>query len=192
MEKAKIVNRFDATNEGCLSIDFNGFNYLVIYGDYVNGGWFAIINHGVSGDLSYASDVFYNSESIGRALNNFKAGKQIAEVIAADAESKVNYKAMLDQNDFERLAKLLQEHECRTKSRILIDAVTGKLYFDVLSQGDECSLGDDELVLLWRSDLQPYERTAKRIRQEAERIMRLFYVENYTLSNLYTMMVHRR
>lgn len=103
MEKANIVNRFNATNEECLSIDFDGFNYLLIYGDYVNGGWFAIVNHGVSGDLSNATDVFYNSESIGRALNDFKAGKQIAEVIAyIDKQNQKEMKKEILKN-FEKL-----------------------------------------------------------------------------------------
>lgn len=63
------------------SINYNGFNYLVIHGKYVNGGFFCIVNHGVSGDMSDSGDTFYNSERIGHALNDYETGKVITEAI---------------------------------------------------------------------------------------------------------------
>ena len=66
-----------------VSVNYNGFNYLVIFGTHVNGGFFVIPNHGVCGELAEFNDVFYNYESIGRALDgDYKAGKAIASVIA--------------------------------------------------------------------------------------------------------------
>ena len=48
-----------------LSLNFDGLNYLVIYGSHVNGGFIAIPNVGLcveaSGD---PSDTFYNSEKL--------------------------------------------------------------------------------------------------------------------------------
>lgn len=66
-----------------LSIDYDGFNYLVIFGTHVNGGFFLILNHGVCGDLANYNDEFWNAESIGRALGgDYNTGKAIAHVIA--------------------------------------------------------------------------------------------------------------
>lgn len=65
-----------------VAIDFNGSNYLMIFGRYTNGGYFVITNHGVCGELSGSSDdVFYNEESISRTLNSESAGKALALVI---------------------------------------------------------------------------------------------------------------
>ena len=88
MKKANLVNEFEATANNELSIDYDGSNYLVIYGTHVNGGWFAIINHGVSGNLASFDDVYYNEEQIGMALNNYDAGHKIAIVIAAVEEHR--------------------------------------------------------------------------------------------------------
>ncbi|RHT97878.1 DUF6618 family protein, partial [Absiella sp. AM27-20] len=83
MKKANLLNKFEASASNELSIDYDGSNYLIIYGTHVNGGWFAIINHGVSGNLATFDDIHYNTEQIGMALNNYDAGNKIAVVIAA-------------------------------------------------------------------------------------------------------------
>lgn len=86
MKKANLINKFEATASNELSIDYDGSNYLIIYGTHENGGWFAIINHGVSGNLASFDDVYYNGDQIGMALNNYDTGEQIAIVIAAVEE----------------------------------------------------------------------------------------------------------
>lgn len=67
-----------------VSVDWNGHNFLVIYGKHVNGGFFSIPNWGVGGELSshFVSDVFGNTEYINRYLKNKKAAQQIAMAIA--------------------------------------------------------------------------------------------------------------
>lgn len=65
-----------------IGIDYNGYNYSVIFGKYVNGGFCSIPNWNVSCELSDFKDKFWNSESIGKVLKDKKAGKVIAEVIA--------------------------------------------------------------------------------------------------------------
>jgi len=65
-----------------ISVDYNGFSYVVIYGEHVNGGFFCIPNFQVGGELSSeTTDVLWNSESIGRALEDMEAGKAIARAI---------------------------------------------------------------------------------------------------------------
>ena len=83
MKENDLTYVYEATAREELSIDYEGSNYLVIYGTHINGGWFAIINHGVSGNLAGFDDVHYNEEQIGMALNNYDAGNKIAVVIAA-------------------------------------------------------------------------------------------------------------
>ena len=85
MNKSNVVAVYDASAQE-ISIDYNGFNYLVVFGEHVNGGYFAIINHGVCGDLAGLKDVGYNAESIGNAVKNYDIGKILALAIAAFAE----------------------------------------------------------------------------------------------------------
>lgn len=79
-----IQREFQTSNVREISVDWNGNNYLVIYGKHINGGFFSIPNWGVGGELSGSwNDTFYNGEVIGRALKSKKAGKAIANAIAA-------------------------------------------------------------------------------------------------------------
>ena len=51
------------------SIDCHGLNFLCILGQHVNGGFVAIVNWGVSAELSAAnSDLFYNRRNVLEAL----------------------------------------------------------------------------------------------------------------------------
>ena len=78
--------------DGCIEnvhhigIDYNGNYYSVIFGRYVNGGFFSIPNLGVGGELSYFSDAFWNGESLSRVLKSKRAAKVIALAIAEFAE----------------------------------------------------------------------------------------------------------
>ena len=63
-----------------LGIDYDGNYYSVIFGEYVNGGFFSIADF---------SDVFWNAESIGRSLKNNKTGKVIAEAIRDQMQNKI-------------------------------------------------------------------------------------------------------
>lgn len=65
-----------------IGIEYNGDYYGVIFGSYVNGGFFSIPAWNVGGELGTFDDVFWNTESIGRALKSKKAAKQIALAIA--------------------------------------------------------------------------------------------------------------
>lgn len=65
-----------------ISIDYDGYFYIVIFGRYINGEFFAIPNWNTGGELTTFNDVFWNTESITRALKKKKAAKQIALAIA--------------------------------------------------------------------------------------------------------------
>ena len=65
-----------------IGVDYNGNYYSVIFGEYVNGGFFSIPNWKCGGELATFDDVFWNAESIGRTLKSKRAAKAIAMAIA--------------------------------------------------------------------------------------------------------------
>ncbi len=65
-----------------IGIDYNGNYYSVIFGKYVNGGFFSIPNLGVGGELSHFNDTFWNEESLRRVLKSKRVAKVIAMAIA--------------------------------------------------------------------------------------------------------------
>lgn len=70
-----------------IGIEYNGNYYSVIFGKYVNGGFFSIPGWNVGGELGAFDDIFWNTESIGRSLKNKRAAKQIALAIAEHTRS---------------------------------------------------------------------------------------------------------
>lgn len=69
-----------------IGVDFNGNYYSIIFGKYVNGGFFSIPNWNCGGELATFDDVFWNTESIGRSLKSKRAAKAIAMAIADFSE----------------------------------------------------------------------------------------------------------
>ena len=69
-----------------IGVDFNGNYYSVIFGRYVNGGFFSIPNWNVGGELGEFSDTFWNEESLRRVLKSKKAAKAIAMAISEFAK----------------------------------------------------------------------------------------------------------
>lgn len=69
-----------------IGVDYAGNYYSVIFGSYINGGFFAITNWDCGGELSTFDDVFWNTESIYKSLKKKKAAKVIAQAIAKYTE----------------------------------------------------------------------------------------------------------
>ena len=69
-----------------IGVDYNGNYYSVIFGRYINGGFFSIPNWNVGGELGEFTDTFWNEESLSRVLKSKKAAKVIAMAIAEFAE----------------------------------------------------------------------------------------------------------
>jgi hypothetical protein len=65
-----------------ISINFDGNNYNVIFGKYINGGFFSIPNWHCGGELASFNDVFWNTESIYNSLKKKKVAEVIANAIA--------------------------------------------------------------------------------------------------------------
>lgn len=71
-----------------IGVDYNGNYYSVIFGKYVNGGFFSIPNWGVGGELGHLNDTFWNEESLSRVLKSKRAAKAIALAIAEFADQE--------------------------------------------------------------------------------------------------------
>ena len=69
-----------------ITIEYNGNSYSVIFGRYINGGFFSIPNWGVGGELGQFCDTFWNEESLCRVLKSKRAAKVIALAIAEFGE----------------------------------------------------------------------------------------------------------
>lgn len=65
-----------------IGISYDGNYYSVIFGEYVNGGFFSIPNWNCGGELTQFWDKSWNEESIYKALKRKKAAKVIAMAIA--------------------------------------------------------------------------------------------------------------
>lgn len=65
-----------------IGINHNGNYYSVIFGKYINGGFFSIPNWNCGGELAGFTDIFWNVESIHRSLKKKKVARVIAQAIA--------------------------------------------------------------------------------------------------------------
>lgn len=75
--KANVVCEF--------TVETDGFSYLVIYGNHVNGSFCAIPNHGIACEMSAPSDTFYNYESLKHQGISEHDAKAIAAAIRETA-----------------------------------------------------------------------------------------------------------
>lgn len=83
------MKEFDITARE-ISIETHGLSFLCAFGTHINGGWCAIINYGVSCELSsFKDDVSSNAAEIAHALANCpydhknflpKDGKEISAI----------------------------------------------------------------------------------------------------------------
>lgn len=80
--KAEVKKTYKADAKEELSIDYNGFNYLIIIGEHINGWFIAIPNWNVCTEAGNPIDNYYNSEKLTNALNDLNAGVALADCIA--------------------------------------------------------------------------------------------------------------
>lgn len=81
------------------SMDYNGFNYLVIYGHHINGGFIAVPNWQICTEAAAPEDVFYNTESLSRVLDSPETAKAIAQAIREHAKELCPTDTHYEQNE---------------------------------------------------------------------------------------------
>lgn len=84
----EIVARNDIAVFFEISVNADGFNFIVIYGVHSAGGWCAIPNHGIACEMSTPSDVFYNAEALTRHGLSAKAARGVAHAIRDISEKE--------------------------------------------------------------------------------------------------------
>lgn len=87
--KAEIQSDYGVFGVHEISVDWNGFNFLVIYGQHVNGWFIAIPNWNVCVESAEPTDESYNEEKLTKPFNNITA-KAIAEAIKEHWEGLQN------------------------------------------------------------------------------------------------------
>lgn len=94
---AKIQTEYSATSRE-LSVATHGLSFLCIVGHHINGAYIAIINFGISAELSALNDTLYNTNRIYEALNisndswlpkSQESRRKIAEEIAQAINSYI-------------------------------------------------------------------------------------------------------
>lgn len=65
-----------------VSVNYNGCNYLVIFGRHVNGWYIAIPNWGKCVEAANPEDIFYNTERLSEVFES-ETAEALARTIAA-------------------------------------------------------------------------------------------------------------
>ena len=84
-ETAVIQAAYEVSDTHEISMNYDGWNYLVIFGHHINGGFIAIVNHGICCEASSPDSIDYNMERLARAGMTKKHAREIATAIAAYA-----------------------------------------------------------------------------------------------------------
>lgn len=83
----KIRNTYEVTKAREISVDWNGFNFLIIYGKHKNGWFIAIPNWNKCTEAGEPSSVDYNAEKLARTCMQEGAPMYLAQAIAEHWES---------------------------------------------------------------------------------------------------------
>lgn len=83
----KIKSTYEVTQAKEFSIDWNGFNFLIIYGHHINGWFIAIPNWNVCTEIGELSDVAYNATKIAQTHIHNIAPMYLAQAIAEHWEN---------------------------------------------------------------------------------------------------------
>ncbi|MCM1536086.1 MAG: hypothetical protein NC126_09235 [Clostridium sp.] len=86
-EKYQIQKTYEVTQTQEVSIDYDGNNFLVIYGHHINGWFIAIPNWYVCVEASDPTDDFYNAEKLARAIEIPGAPHALAQAVREHWES---------------------------------------------------------------------------------------------------------
>ena len=72
-----------------VSVDWNGWNFLVIYGVHINGWFIAIPNWHICIEATEPSDVYYNISKLSEAFNDSAKGEVVAMAVKEHWEENV-------------------------------------------------------------------------------------------------------
>lgn len=76
-----IQTTYKVSNTHEISVDYQGANYLIIYGKHINGWFIACPNWQFCTEAASPDDVFYNTEKLSRVIEDEQTACAIAEAI---------------------------------------------------------------------------------------------------------------
>lgn len=79
---AKIRTSYEVSETHEISVDCNGFNFLVIYGKHINGWFIAIPNWNICTEASHPDNIHYNAEKLSSVLKEKHIPDLLAKVIS--------------------------------------------------------------------------------------------------------------
>lgn len=92
------VRLYDEVKAKEMNIEIDGYSFLCIFGEHINGGFLAIPNHNICVELSEAYDFAYNTDNIYMAMSHLSKSP--------------DYKLSL--NDISAIADTIAEHIRKT------------------------------------------------------------------------------
>lgn len=78
---AIIKTTYAVSNTYEISVDYQGANYLIIYGKHINGWFIACPNWQFCTEAASPDDVFYNTEKLTRVIGDTKTANAIAGAV---------------------------------------------------------------------------------------------------------------
>lgn len=81
MKNFEIKSTYEVSKTQEISVDWNGYNFLIIYGKHINGWFIAIPNWNVCAEAGQPSDDFYNTEKLSRVIDIENAPIVIAKAV---------------------------------------------------------------------------------------------------------------
>ena len=88
MERPKIQKDHGTYTVHEISVDWNGYSFLIIYGQHKNNEWFiAFPEWKICVRATEPTNIYYNIEKLSDAFNDREKGKNVAEAIREHWES---------------------------------------------------------------------------------------------------------
>ncbi len=94
--KAEIRATYNVSNPHEISVERNGYSYLVIYGQHINGWFIAIPNQNVCVEAAHPTETFYNAENLGLAMRNKSLARAFADAVEEHWNS-ISHEVVLDE-----------------------------------------------------------------------------------------------
>lgn len=83
----KIKHTYDVEKTYETDVDWNGHNFLIIYGHHINGWFICIPNWNISTEAGSPTDEFYNAERLSRVIDIPQAPETLAAAIREHYET---------------------------------------------------------------------------------------------------------
>jgi len=77
----KIMDTYEAEVFFEIAVEADNYNFLVLYGQHINGGWCCIPNWGIGCEMGSPSDTFHNTKKLLQLGLSETAAKGIAAAI---------------------------------------------------------------------------------------------------------------